>query len=141
MLNAASSVEFLLIDSMSFDVGGTDGGDVFDLSHAEGFTWNGWEWVAGVKLDMRLGADRFTGGAGVETVLASDGGDYISLGDGDDRLEIMDGKLIGDTLFGGVSNDTLCIWGVSENGGVIAHGPQVLDLGYRLIRVADDICQ
>lgn len=129
VLNAASSVEFLLIDSMSFDVGGTDGGDVFDLSHAEGFTWNGWEWVAGVKLDMRLGADRFTGGAGVETVLASDGGDYISLGDGDDRLEIMDGKLIGDTLFGGAGNDTLCIWGVSENGGVIAHGPQVLDLG------------
>lgn len=129
VLNSASSVEFLLIDSMSFDVGGTDGGDVFDLSYAEGFTWNGWEWVAGVKLDMRLGADRFTGGAGVETVLASDGGDFISLGGGDDQLEIMDGKLIGDTLFGGAGNDTLCIWGVSENGGVIAHGPQVLDLG------------
>lgn len=107
VLNAASSVEFLLIDSMSFDVGGTDGGDVFDLSHAEGFTWNGWEWVAGVKLDMRLGADRFTGGAGVETVLASDGGDYISLGDGDDRLELSDGVLAGSTISGGGGDDTL----------------------------------
>lgn len=109
VLDAASSVEFLLIDSPGFDVGGTDGADVFDLGYAEGFTWNGGEWIAGVKVDLRLGSDRFDGGDGIETVVVHDGGDYISLGAGDDMLILREGDLAGDTIYGGSGTDTLSI--------------------------------
>lgn len=117
VLDAASSVEFLLIDSPGFDVGGTDGADVFDLGYAEGFTWIGGEWIAGVKVDLRLGSDRFDGGIGVETVIAHGGGDYISLGDGDDQLVLADGILAGDTINGGAGVDTLYLGPLDSSAG------------------------
>lgn len=107
VLNSASSVEYFLIDSGDFDVGGTDGADLFDLSYVRGFTWRGSSWDTGVTIDLRLGADLYIGGQGAETVVASDGNDSINLGAGDDRLVLADGQLGGDSVFGGDGWDIL----------------------------------
>lgn len=114
VLDESTSVEFFMVDSNTFDVGGTDGSDTVVLTNVVGNTWDGYSFKAGIKFDLRYGADYFVGGSAPETVIGRGGGDMIAAGNGNDSVEIVDGVLAGDTLFGGYGNDMLVVGSIQN---------------------------
>lgn len=125
VLNADASIEYFVWQASYVKLTGTTDSNLIDLSGTTALRWDGTAYVDSIEFDLLTGNDTFIGGSSADLVTTTGQGDQISLGAGDDRLTVMDGAIVGDTLSGGIGNDTL-VMGAYVFGPVYSDSTQAL---------------